>query len=123
MEEEKLQEMIDTLNEMSAHEALDLIFEDINEVVDNLETEEESKENVEEAKSFYRLYYKLLKHSIQRELDILKTFNDECFVLYYDDKDKEYKSMVNFDFKNPKHKLVYAYLCKDKIDDVEKLNN
>ena len=123
MDKDKLKEMINTLNEMSGSEALDIIFEDINEVVNNLESDETDGESVEEMKKFYKTYYKVLKFVINRELNILKTFNDECFVLYYDEKDKEYKSMVNFDFKNPKHKLVYAYLCKDKIEDIKKLNN
>lgn len=123
MDKDKLKEMINTLNKMSGSEALDMIFEDINEVVNNLESDETDGESVEEMKKFYKVYYKVLKFVINRELNILKTFNDECFVLYYDEKDKEYKSMVNFDFKNPKHKLVYAYLCKDKIEDIKKLNN
>ena len=123
MDKDKLKEMINTLNKMSGSEALNIIFEDINEVVNNLESDETDGESVEEMKKFYKVYYKVLKCVINRELNILKTFNDECFVLYYDEKDKEYKSMVNFDFKNPKHKLVYAYLCKDKIEDIKKLNN
>ena len=123
MDKDKLKEMINTLNKMSGSEALNIIFEDINEVVNNLESDETDGESVEEMKKFYKVYYKVLKFVINRELNILKTFNDECFVLYYDEKDKEYKSMVNFDFKNPKHKLVYAYLCKDKIEDIKKLNN
>lgn len=123
MDKDKLKEMINTLNKMSGSEALDMIFEDINEVVNNLESDETDGESVEEMKKFYKVYYKVLKFVINRELNILKTFNNECFVLYYDEKDKEYKSMVNFDFKNPKHKLVYAYLCKDKIEDIKKLNN
>ena len=123
MDKDKLKEMINTLNKMSGSEALNIIFEDINEVVNNLESDETDGESVEEMKKLYKVYYKVLKCVINRELNILKTFNDECFVLYYDEKDKEYKSMVNFDFKNPKHKLVYAYLCKDKIEDIKKLNN